>query len=34
LYLRVAESINSSRQIIGLAVTSAGVLHGFLATPQ
>jgi probable HAF family extracellular repeat protein len=34
LYLLVAESINSSRQIIGLAVTSGGVLHGFLATPQ
>jgi probable HAF family extracellular repeat protein len=34
LYLLVAESINSSRQITGLAVTSAGVLHGFLATPQ
>jgi probable HAF family extracellular repeat protein len=34
LYLLMAESVNSSGQIIGLAVTSAGVVHGFLATPQ
>jgi probable HAF family extracellular repeat protein len=34
LYLLLAESVNSSGQIIGLAVTSAGVVHGFLATPQ
>jgi probable HAF family extracellular repeat protein len=34
LYLLTAVSINSSGQITGLAVTSGGVLHGFLATPQ
>jgi probable HAF family extracellular repeat protein len=32
LYLVIANSINSSGEIIGLAVTSTG-LHGFLATP-
>jgi probable HAF family extracellular repeat protein len=34
LYLIEAVSINSSGQIAGLAVTSAGNLHGFLATPR
>jgi probable HAF family extracellular repeat protein len=34
LYLLIAESINSSGEIIGLAVTSTGETHGFLATPH
>ena len=33
LYLLLAYSINSSGQIVGLAVTSSGALHAFLATP-
>ena len=33
LYLLIAESINSSGEIAGLAVTRTGELHGFLATP-
>jgi probable HAF family extracellular repeat protein len=34
LYLLLAYSINSSGQIVGLAVTSTGELHGFVATPS
>jgi probable HAF family extracellular repeat protein len=34
LHLLLACSINSSGQIVGLAVTSSGVLHGYLATPS
>jgi len=34
LYLLEGESINSSGQIIGLAVDSDGNLHGYLATPK
>ncbi len=34
LYLLLAESINSSGAITGLAVTSSGDLHGFLAKPR
>jgi probable HAF family extracellular repeat protein len=34
LHLLLACSINSSGQIIGLAVTSSGELHGYLATPS
>jgi probable HAF family extracellular repeat protein len=34
LYLLLAYAINSSGQIVGLAVTSAGELHGFVATPS
>jgi hypothetical protein len=33
LKLLVAESINSSAEIIGLAVTRTGETHGFMATP-
>ena len=33
LYLLQGESINSSREIIGLAVDGAGLSHGFLAIP-
>jgi probable HAF family extracellular repeat protein len=33
LYLLDAESINSSGQIAGFGMTSAGDMHGFLATP-
>ena len=33
LSLLVACSINSSGQIVGIAVSSAGVVHGYLATP-
>ncbi|MGD0300604.1 MAG: hypothetical protein ABSE86_26260, partial [Bryobacteraceae bacterium] len=33
LSLLVGCSINSSGQIVGVAVTSAGVAHGYLATP-
>ncbi len=32
LHLLVAQSINSSGEIVGLTVTSAGEAHGFLAT--
>jgi probable HAF family extracellular repeat protein len=32
LYLLIAESINSSGEIVGLAVTRTGETHGFLAT--
>jgi probable HAF family extracellular repeat protein len=34
LYLLLAASINSSGEIVGLAVTNTGELHGFLATPR
>jgi probable HAF family extracellular repeat protein len=34
LYLQAAESINSRREIIGLAVDGAGTSHGFLAIPK
>jgi hypothetical protein len=34
LYLLLGESINSSGEIIGLAVDAAGLLHGFLAMPR
>jgi len=34
LHLLVAASINSSGEIVGLAVTNTGELHGFLATPM
>jgi probable HAF family extracellular repeat protein len=34
LYLLLANSINSSGAITGLAVTSSGELHGFLAKPR
>ncbi len=34
LYLQQAESINASGQIVGFGVTSAGAVHGFLATPN
>jgi probable HAF family extracellular repeat protein len=34
LYLLLAESINSSGEIVGLAVTGTGEVHGFLATPR
>jgi probable HAF family extracellular repeat protein len=34
LNLLVAESVNSRGEITGLAVNSAGDLHGFLATPR
>ena len=34
LYLLFAESINAHGQIVGLAATSDGDLHGFLATPD
>lgn len=34
LHLLLACSINSSGQIVGLAVTSGGELHGYLATPS
>ena len=34
LSLLVACSINSSGEIVGLAVTSTGVYHGYLATPS
>jgi hypothetical protein len=33
LFLMFGCAINSSRQIIGVAVTSAGVPHGYLLTP-
>jgi probable HAF family extracellular repeat protein len=34
LYLLLGESINSSGEIIGLAVDQAGLSHGFLAIPR
>ena len=34
LHLLLAESINALGEIVGLAVTSTGELHGFLATPR
>ncbi len=34
LYLLEASAINSSGEIVGLAVTSTGELHGFLATQE
>jgi probable HAF family extracellular repeat protein len=34
LYLLLAVSINSSGQIVGVAVTGTGEVHGFLATPR
>jgi probable HAF family extracellular repeat protein len=34
LYLLIACSVNESGQIIGLAVDSNGVFHGYLATPR
>jgi probable HAF family extracellular repeat protein len=34
LYLLLACSINSSGEIVGLAVTSTGEYHGYLATPS
>jgi hypothetical protein len=34
LHLLLAYSINSSGQIVGLAVTSTGELHGYVATPS
>jgi len=34
LSLLLACSINSSGEIVGLAVTSAGEVHGYLATPS
>ena len=34
LFLLLAQSINSSGEIVGLAVTSSGEPHGFLATPM
>jgi probable HAF family extracellular repeat protein len=34
LYLLLASSINASGEIVGLAVTSDGNLHGFLAMPD
>lgn len=34
LYLLLGESINSSMEIIGLAVDGAGLFHGFLAIPR
>jgi probable HAF family extracellular repeat protein len=34
LFLLLACSINSNGQIVGLAVTSAGELHGYMATPS
>ena len=34
LYLLLAYSINSSGEIVGLAATSTGDLHGFRATPS
>jgi probable HAF family extracellular repeat protein len=34
LHLLLACSINSNGQIVGLAVTSSGELHGYLATPS
>jgi probable HAF family extracellular repeat protein len=34
LYLLLGESINSSGEIIGLAVDETGLLHGFLAIPR
>jgi probable HAF family extracellular repeat protein len=34
LYLLLACSINSSGEIVGLAVTGTGALHGYLATPN
>jgi probable HAF family extracellular repeat protein len=34
LTLQLAWSINASGKIVGLAVTSTGEAHGFLATPQ
>jgi hypothetical protein len=34
LYLLLACSVNDSGQIIGLAVDSNGVFHGYLATPR
>jgi probable HAF family extracellular repeat protein len=33
LYLLLAESINSSGEIVGIGATNAGEIHGFLATP-
>lgn len=33
LYLLLACSINSSGEIVGLAVTGSGAVHGYLATP-
>jgi probable HAF family extracellular repeat protein len=33
LYLQLAESINSTGEIIGFGQTSTGEVHGFLATP-
>jgi probable HAF family extracellular repeat protein len=34
LYLLLGESINSRREIIGLAVDAAGKFHGYLAIPN
>ena len=34
LYLLLAESINSSGEIVGFGVTNTGEVHGFLATPR
>lgn len=34
LHLLLAESINASGEIVGLAVTSTAEVHGFLATPR
>ncbi len=34
LSLQFAESINSRGEIVGLAATSSGELHGFLAIPS
>jgi hypothetical protein len=34
LFLLLGCSINSSGQIVGVAVTSAGELHGYIATPS
>ena len=34
LYLLLAESVNSSGEIVGTGVTKTGEVHGFLATPR